>query len=328
MNLAFFGTSEFAVPTLHRLAPFVRLVVTQPDRPTGRKLQLRESPVKGAARALGLPVVSPERCRSRDFVEFMAGARETPLELWSPVGGFDDTRAPFDALVVAAYGQILPEALLEPAARGGINLHGSILPRFRGAAPIQRAIMSGESRTGVTLMQMDRGMDTGDIIAATVTDIGAEETFGELQGRLAEMAAELAFVWMPRICSGIYPRTQQDESESSYANKIERADRMIQIKGRAHTEAARIRALTPTPGALLPLSNGALRIWKARSLSESGESGTVLEIRPELVIAFARGSLQILEMQAPGKNRISGAHWANGMRLHKGDRLEFAEVVS
>ena len=169
MRIVYFGTSDFAVPALRALAEHVVLVVSQPDRPTGRGMKLQSSPVKKLALELGLPVETPEKARTPEFVEQVAA-----------IGA--------DVHVVAAYGQILSVKLLETAKNGGINLHGSILPAYRGAAPIQRSILNGDHETGVTLMQMDKGMDTGDMIAVAKTPIGPDETYGELQTRLSEIA--------------------------------------------------------------------------------------------------------------------------------------------
>jgi folate-dependent phosphoribosylglycinamide formyltransferase PurN len=204
MRLVFFGTAEFAVPALRAVAEQTVLAVSQPDRPSGRGMGLKASPVKLAAQELGLEVATPQKCRAPEFVEQLESLQA-------------------DALIVAAYGQILSQSVLDSVRRGGINLHGSILPKYRGAAPIQRAILEGETQTGVTLMQMDRGMDTGDVIAISRTPIGPDETYGELQERLAETGAELLFEWLERIVAGDYPSDPCAQSDQSRGGTAFRA---------------------------------------------------------------------------------------------------------
>ncbi len=220
MRLVFFGSGAFAVPILRALAPWVELVVTQPDRPSGRKMVPTPTPVSEAASELGLPLAKPEKCRDAEFV-----GRVRSLGA--------------DALVVASYGQILSEELLGVAAYGGINFHGSVLPFWRGAAPIQWSIRE-RCHAGVTVMQMDRGMDTGDIIAVREHPFRSEwdlPTYGELEATLASWSAELAVAWMPRIAVGEYPRTPQDASQATYAPKLKPEDLAV---GFDHP-AARVR---------------------------------------------------------------------------------------
>ena len=302
MKLAFFGTAEFAVPALQALAPWVGWVVSQPDRPSGRGLKLATSPVKSAAIDLGLHVETPDRARSMEFVEQVRSER-------------------FDALVVAAYGQILSESLLTAAHRGGINLHGSILPEYRGAAPIQRCILDGRSETGVTLMQMDWGMDTGDIIAIERVGIEPDETAGELTPRLAATAAKMALEWMPRIIAGSYPRTAQDGSLASYAPKVEKAEAQLRFERPSRSEYNRFRAFTPSPGAYLETVFGVVRVSAARLGVADGQIGTVLAGGEGCVVGFAEGSIDLLEVQPEGKRRMSGRDFANGMRLRVGSSL-------
>lgn len=302
MKLIFFGTGAFALPALRALAPHVALVVTQPDRPTGRGMRLSPAPAKLVAQELGLPVESPERSRAPEFV-----------------GRLREFEA--DALVVASYGQILSVAVLESARHGGINLHGSILPEYRGAAPIQRCLLDGRKETGITLMQMDRGMDTGDAIDVVRTPIGPDETYGELQDRLALLAAGMATAWMPRIVAGDYPRTPQDGEEATVAPKIEKSEAELTFSKNASGEYDRFRAFTPAPGAFLRATSGVLRVHAARLADTTGEPGRVLALAPEPVVAFASGALRLLEVQPEGKRRMSGRDWANGARLKVGDPL-------
>lgn len=302
MRLIYFGTGAFALPALRALAPHVVLVVTQPDRPTGRGMKLRPAPAKLLAQELGLTVESPERSRAPEFVALL---RELAA----------------DALVVASYGQILSTAVLESARRGGINLHGSILPEYRGAAPIQRCLLDGRTETGITLMQMDRGMDTGDAIEVVRTPIGPDETYGELQDRLALLAADLAVAWMPRIVAGDYSRTPQENDRATIAPKIEKAEAELVFSRHAKGEYDRFRAFTPAPGAFLRTFSGTLRIHQARHSDAAGEPGAVLAVSPEPVVAFGGGALRLLEVQPEGKKRMSGRDWANGARLTVGSLL-------
>ncbi|HMS55775.1 MAG TPA: methionyl-tRNA formyltransferase [Fimbriimonadaceae bacterium] len=299
MNLVFFGTARFAVPTLRRLAKSVSLVVTQPDRPTGRGMKLQASPIKLAAEEIGLPVVTPERARAPEFVAHIASLDA-------------------DALVVAAYGQILSQALLDSAKHGGINLHGSLLPKYRGAAPIQRAILDGESETGVTLMQMDKGMDTGDMIAIEKVPIGPDDTYGELEVLLGELGAEMAERWMPRICLGDYTRTPQNHDVATLAPKVDKEEAELRFDRDAFGEYRRFRAFTPSPGAWILTSLGKIRLSECRLSDRKGLPGEVLETRRSLTIGFSDGALEFLAIQPEGKKRMAGSDFANGARLHPG----------
>lgn len=302
MRFAYFGTSTFAVPALERLAESVVLVVTQPDRPSGRGHRLQPTPVKVRALEFGLPVETPEKARDPEFVE-----RIRSLEL--------------DALIVAAYGQILSVKLLESARNGGINLHGSILPKYRGAAPIQRAILDGEKETGVTLMQMDKGMDTGDMIDIVRTPIHPDETYGELQDRLAQLAANQVADWAPRLARGDYPRTVQDSSLATHAAKVEKSEAELSVLRAARGEYDRFRAFTPAPGAFLTLPEGSLRIHEAR-LGPDGISPGQVEQRPEgWALGFLDGSLILKTVQPAGKRAMAAEDFVNGARIRSGDQL-------
>lgn len=300
MRLAVFGTGSFAVPTLRAIADHVVVVVSQPARPSGRGLQRRPSPVHQAAQELGLRTETPEKSRSPEFVELLRS-----LDL--------------DALVVASYGQILSEAVLTSAVRGGINLHGSLLPAYRGAAPIQRSILAGDRETGVSLMQMDRGMDTGDVIAAEPLAIDPDETYGALQDRLAELAASLASQWMPTIVAGNYPKIPQDSTRATLAPKVDKAEADLDVQRHARTEYNRFRAFTPNPGATLHTCHGMVKISKAQYDERSGPPGTALATSPLCVVAFTGGSIALVEVQPEGKKRMSGRDFANGLRMRPGD---------
>ncbi len=303
MRLVYFGSADFAVSALEAVAPHVVLVVSQPDKPSGRRMTLRPTPVKQRALELGLPVETPEKSRAPEFVEHIQS-----LEA--------------DALLVAAYGQILSERLLNSARQGGINLHGSLLPRWRGAAPIQRAIEAGDTESGVTLMQMDKGMDTGDIIALGETPIGPDETAGELFDRLAVLAGDMAAEWMPRICDGDYPRTPQDGSQATIAPKIGREDTLIDFGMTAADAYNKFRAYAPWPGSVLQSNLGALKLVKV-SLEPDADAkpGLVREVRPNLAVGFEGGWLILTEVQPEGRRPVSGTDFANGARLRPGMSL-------
>jgi len=302
MRLAFFGTGSFAVPALRALARSVVLVVTQPDRPSGRGMRLQPTEIKAAALELDRPVVTPDRVRDPAFLESL---QELNL----------------DALIVADYGKILPQAVLDSAKRGGINLHGSILPKYRGAAPIQRAILNGERETGVTLMQMERGMDTGAIFDVRKTPIQPEDTAGELRARLADLAGQMiADRIEDLIATGGSPHPQ-DESKATLAPKFERADAELRVTGEADREYNRFRASTPNPGAWIATRFGPLKVHQAKRSDLQGEPGTILAASPLCVIGFAHGSIALIEVGPQGKPRISGKDFLNGHRLRPGDRI-------
>lgn len=302
MKIVYFGTGEFAVPALTTCAPDVCLVVTQPDRPSGRGMKLQPSPVKLAALELGLQVETPERTRAPEFVERLRSENA-------------------DFLLVASYGQILSQAVLDSARLGGINLHGSILPEYRGAAPIQRCILDGRKETGVSLMHMDKGMDTGDVVAIEKTPIGGDETYGELQLRLAEIAAQMARDSLPTILAGNAPRLAQDHALATLAPKVTKEEAELRFEREAQAEYDRFRAFTPAPGAFLRAGTGILKISDARFSTDSGKPGTVLAANPLLLVAFQNGALELRQVQPEGKKRMSGRDYANGARLRVGDRL-------
>lgn len=277
---------------------------------------MQASPLKQKAEELGLAWAAPESCRAPEFIESV-GALEP------------------DFLLVAAYGQIMPVALLETGRQGAFNLHGSILPWGRGAAPIQRAIMAGLTETGVTLMQMAKGMDSGDIIAIAKTAIGADETYGVLHDRLAALAGGLASDWAERLAEGGYPRTPQDAAEAVYVPKIAGDEFEIRWDDLAADAYNCFRGLTP-PGPSLVTSAGRIKILEAR-LADADEmagivpagivpagivlAGTVVSNSPECIISFTGGGLVLKTVQPEGKRPVSGRDWLNGHRLKRGDRI-------
>ena len=291
MKIVYFGTSDFAVPALEKLAKHVVLVVTQPDRPSGRGMKLKSSPVKLKAQELGLPVETPEKARDPEFVQ-----KIQELEA--------------DIHVVAAYGQILSTKLLETAKRGGINLHGSILPEYRGAAPIQRAIMDGKTETGVTLMQMDKGMDTGDIIDIVRTPVGPDETYGELHARLAQLAAQQIADWIERIAAGTYPRQPQNHDQATYAPKITNEERELHPDRDAKSEYNRFRALSPSPGAFMQTEYGRIKLIEARLEPPVPNRNVGQFVSPNpCVYASINGSWNLIRIQPEGRPQMSATDW-------------------
>lgn len=309
MKFVYFGTSEFAVPPLERIAKNIALVVTQPDRPKGRGMGLMESPVKKAALRLGLQVETPIKCRAPEFV-----ARLLEVDA--------------DAFIVASYGQILSQSVLDVPPHGCFNLHASILPRHRGASPIQSSILAGDMETGVTLMKMDAGLDTGEIVAISKTPIGEHETSGELHDRLAVIAADLIQDWAERIATGQVPSAPQDESRATLTKKLTKNDGLLDFAMESEAAYQRFRAVTPHPGTRLQTKAGEIKIKRADLRQDrTGEPGTVLEIRPELVVAFGSGALALLQVQPEAKRAVSGADFANGARIAIGDCLKPRELL-
>ena len=262
-------------------------------------MKMQASPVKHMALEMGLPVETPEKSRAPEFIE--------RVESESP-----------DVLLVASYGQILSERLLNVATHGGINFHGSILPKYRGAAPIQRSILDGEGETGVTMIQMEKGMDTGDVIEIRTTPIGPDETYGELQDRLGSIAAEQASDWIARLIAGTYPRVKQNEALATLAPKVSKEEAELAFDRPALGEYARFRAFTPSPGAYFMTRFGRLRLSRVRLSEQEGESGTV---RLPNLVAFKGGSLELLEVQLEGKGKTPGRDFFNGHRLRNGESL-------
>ncbi|MCP5523323.1 MAG: methionyl-tRNA formyltransferase [Verrucomicrobiales bacterium] len=310
-RIVYFGTAEFACPALVALeqdpAFEVVGVVTQPDRPRGRQLHLHPSPVKETAGQLGLEVWQPARCRAPEFLGQLAGL------------------AP-DCCVVAAYGQILPRPLLELPKHGCVNIHGSLLPKYRGAAPVQWALADGEPHTGVTIMRLDEGLDTGPMLASESTPIWPEDDAQSLHDRLATQGADLLLRTLRDYLAGILTPVPQPAEGASYARKITREDGRVDWSLPAEVVARRIRAFTPWPGAFtfLPTdSRRLLKILSAEPLSRAGAiPGTVMKAGPEsLLVACGEGVLQIHEVQREGGRRLTVEAFLAGFPLEPGTQL-------
>ncbi len=310
LRVVFFGTPDFAVPSLDSLVAAghqLLTVVAQPDRPKGRGQQLAAPPTVVRARELGIPVRQPKAVRSGPFFEWFTQA------------------AGADVAVVVAYGRILPRAILEAPRFGCINVHGSLLPHYRGAAPIQRALLAGDQETGVCTMQMSEGLDEGDVLLCRRTPIGEMETGPELWARLAQIGAEALVETLAGIES--LPRIPQDHARATFAPPLTKADGLIDWSRPARAIHAQIRGVDPWPGAFSSLRGEVLKIWRARPVeAPSGEPGTLIEVGRRLVVATGDGALELLEVQLAGKSRRSGAELCNGARLSPGLRLGGSEA--
>ncbi len=338
-RIIFAGTPAFAAEALralHAAGHEIVLVLTRPDQPAGRGRALRESEVRQLARTLGLPVAQPRTLRD------------------PAVHGQLRTLQP-DIMVVAAYGLIVPPEVLAIPARGCLNIHASLLPRWRGAAPIQRAIEAGDRETGITIMQMDEGLDTGPMLLVVRTPISADDTGATVHDRLAALGAQAIVDALARIEAGELPATAQPEAGVTWAPKLSRADSVIDWAWPAQRIVDRIRAFDPVPGATTTLADEpgtSLKIWKARVFSSGGVSGApepagsipengrgdagpdelpgdsagatagqVLDVPGRLVVACGDGAIELLELQKPGGRRLTAHEFLRGFPLAAGRRL-------
>ncbi len=310
LRIIFCGTPEFAVPSLrHLLAqPDFQIVgvVTQPDRPRGRALAISNSPVKDAAIAAGIPVYQPAKIKSEEAFEYFKKA------------------AP-DAVVIIAYGQIIRQRLIEIPRLGWINLHGSLLPKYRGAAPIHRAIMNGENRTGLTTMNIDAGLDTGPMLLQFETEIGPDETAPELYARLSEAGAPLVAETLRGLDSGNITPKPQDNSQASFAPPLKKEEGRIDWSLSAQQIYNRIRGLQPWPGAFTSFRGKNCAVWGRPMLMPSaaaGLPGEILKAENSVVVSCGGATALRLEfVQLEGRKRVTALEFANGARLAPGDRF-------
>jgi len=305
IRTVFMGTPEFALPTLEGLLaaglPVIG-VYTQPDRPSGRGKQLTPPPVKQLAGSQGLPVFQPLKLRLPEVV--------AQLQELAP-----------DLIVVVAYGQILPKSVLDIPRYGCINVHASLLPRWRGAAPINHAIMAGESETGVTTMYMDVGLDTGDMLIKRATPIGPLETAGDLHDRLAQLGREAMAETLTRLCAGTLVREPQDDALSCYAPMLKKEHGCLDWARPAMELHNLVRGLDPWPGAYTCFAGEPLKLARTRpsDAGHAGAPGTVLGVDADgLRIACGQGVLSVGELQLPGRKRLSAADFLRGCPLPPG----------
>ena len=308
MNLIFLGTPSFAVPTLDAVVAAghrVLSVYTQPDRPKGRGGQLALSPVKEAALRLNLPVEQPERVRRPEIVE--------KLRAVNP-----------EVMVIVGYGQIIPQSIIDIPPRGIINVHASLLPKYRGAAPIQWAIANGETRTGVTTMRIDAGLDTGDMLLKWETEIGAEENALELGPRLARAGADLLVETLARIETGTITPEKQDNSDATLAPILKKEDGLIDWNWSAAKIFNRTRGFLPWPGAYSHFRGQMFHIWRSRVADErvSGELGRLLVSKKRLLVCCGDfTALEPLEVQIEGRKKMPVEAFLNGQRLDENEFL-------
>lgn len=311
MRVVFMGSADIACPSLEGLLrePDIEIVgvVTQPDRPKGRRLKLSACSVKQRVEDSDIPVFTPQSINTDDALEM--------LRAWEP-----------DLAVVAAYGQILKPAVLELPRLGCINVHTSLLPRYRGAAPIQWAIASGDAETGVTIMHMDEGMDTGDMITQRAIPIKPAETAGELHDRLGVLGSELICEVVRDIRAGRATRTPQDESQATYAPKLTKQDGRIDWTHSADAIYNRIRGFNPWPCCycIVPAGGGhKLRVHRAQIEAGDGRAGEVLDVKGDgPLVACAGGAIRLLDVQPEGKRVMRGDAYVCGHTLQLGDLLE------
>lgn len=305
MRIVFMGTPDFAVPSLQALIDAghdVCAVYTQPDKPQGRKQILTAPPVKTLALEHDIPVFQPNTLKNEDE---QARLRELAPEV----------------IIVVAYGKLLPKAVLDIPPHGCINVHGSLLPRWRGAAPIQWAVIAGDEMAGVTTMQMAEGLDTGDMLLTYETKVGEKETAGELFDRLAQSGAELLTQTLVKL-DEITPRPQ-DDAQSCYAHMLDKQMAVIDWSKSAHEIDCLIRGLNPWPIALTTLSGERLKVFAAEKANGRGEPGTVLEADPKkgLTVACGEGALRLTEIQMVGGKRMKATDFLRGHAIEVGTKL-------
>ena len=305
MRIVFMGTPDFAVPSLQALIDAghdVCAVYTQPDKPQGRKQILTAPPVKTLALEHDIPVFQPNTLKNEDE---QARLRELAPEV----------------IIVVAYGKLLPKAVLDIPPHGCINVHGSLLPRWRGAAPIQWAVIAGDEMAGVTTMQMAEGLDTGDMLLTYETKVGEKETAGELFDRLAQSGAELLTQTLVKL-DEITPRPQ-DDAQSCYAHMLDKQIAVIDWSKSAHEIDCLIRGLNPWPIALTTLSGERLKVFAAEKAAGNGEPGTVLEADPKkgLTVACGEGALKLTEIQLVGGKRMKATDFLRGHAIEVGTKL-------
>ncbi len=306
MNIVFMGTPDFAVPSLEALAQSekynVKAVYTQPDKPVGRKRILTPPDVKVCAEKYNLDVYQPTTFKDEAVVE--------ELKSFNP-----------DVIVVIAYGKILPKTVLDIPKYGCVNIHGSLLPKLRGAAPIQRAVIDGEEETGVTSMLMDVGLDTGDMLIKESVKILPDETAGELFDRLSTLGTEVLVKTLEKIEDGTITREKQDNACSTYAAMLSKEESVIDWNLSAISVHNKVRGMNPWPVAVTMFKGKKLKIFKTKVCKEKGTPGKVISVNP-LIVACGKGSVELLEVQLEGKKMMLAADFFRGQRIAIGDFIE------
>jgi len=307
-RIVFMGTPDFSVPALESLQAAgheIVLVVTQPDRPKGRGRKVEPPPVKKSAQRLGLPVIQPDTLRDDATRQLLQAAAA-------------------DFFIVVAFGHLLRESVLKIPRQGCINVHASLLPRYRGPAPIHWAVINGEMETGVTTMMMDKGLDTGDILLAARETIAATDTAGTLHDRLARLGSRLLCQTLDAFADGTIRRTPQDHSGATYAPLLKKTDGLIDWKKPSARIESFIRGMSPWPGAFTFWKNTRLKIFgsEVAATATPGVPGTVLGGMPDrLTVATGDGALSILELQSASGNRLPASEFLRGFRIRPGDLL-------
>jgi len=307
-RIVYFGSGAFAVPPLERLHAAgypILAVVSQPPKPAGRGMRLQKTPVHSLAESLGLPVLTPQRARDPEFL--------VQLRALAP-----------DLIVLASYGKILPQTVLEVAPLGNWNLHASLLPNYRGASPIQYALLNGERETGVTLMEMVVAMDAGDIYLQATEPIHPDDDYGTLEARLAQCAASLLLEGLEHLQAGTLTRTPQDHAAATYAPLITKDDTRIRWEEPAERCRNRIRAFSPKPGAFTSWQGKILKLWKAEVAPrpEHAAPGEIVACAPDdLRVACGEGALRLLEVQPESRPRMDIRAFLNGYRPQLGERF-------
>ena len=306
MKIIFMGTPDFAAASLEALIASrheIQAVVTQPDKPKGRKGELTPSPVKVVAEGKGIKVYQPLKVRDEEFVK--------TLRAYNP-----------DVIVVVAFGQIIPLSILKMPKFGCVNIHGSLLPKYRGAAPIQWAVLDGEKETGITTILMDEGIDTGDILLKKTIKIDTDETSGSLFDKLMALGAETILETLDELEKGSLTPIKQGESPTAYAKMLTKAMGLIDFTKSAKELDCFVRGMDPWPSAYTLLSGKTLKLWKVRAVEGSGKAGSVIDIGKEsFTIACGEGAIEVLEVQLEGKKRMSAGDFLKGSTLNIGQEL-------
>ena len=317
MKVIFAGTPEFAaiaLAALHAAGFEIPLVLTQPDRPAGRGMQLQPSPVKHYALAHDMPVAQPVSLRLNGKYPEDAAAAQALLK-----------NTEHQVMVVAAYGLILPASVLQIPPLGCINIHASLLPRWRGAAPIHRAIEAGDRETGITIMQMDEGLDTGPMLLKQSEPILDDDTTGTLHDRLAVLGGQMIVDALNQLSAGRHHAIPQPDEGVSYAAKISKEEAALDFRLPAEQLLRRIRAFNPFPGALAHINGAPLKLWRARLEAATGQPGAILAADAQgIVVTCGQGALRLLELQKPGGKRLEVAQFLQGFPLKAGQAFQLS----